>query len=95
MKKYLPIGSVVLLKDAEKRVMIVGLAQQEAETDKVWDYSGVLYPEGMLNSDNVFLFNEDQIEMLFFVGFQDAEGLQFLENLSNPDAEPTDNNAQQ
>jgi len=82
VKNYLPIGSVVLLKEAEKRVMVVGLAQKEAETEKIWDYSAVLYPEGMFDSNNLFLFNEDQVESLFFIGFQDAESLQFLKNLS-------------
>ena len=27
MKKFLPIGSVVLLKDSQKRIMIVGVKQ--------------------------------------------------------------------
>jgi len=85
MKRFLPIGSVVLLKGADKRIMIVGFKQHEAETGKIWDYSACLYPEGVLNSDNLLLFNEDQVEMLFFIGFQDGEGLQFLEKLNNPE----------
>ncbi|MCL2839653.1 MAG: DUF4176 domain-containing protein [Defluviitaleaceae bacterium] len=83
MKTYLPISSVVLLKDAEKRLMIVGLMQVEAETEKTWDYSGVFYPEGMYNSGSVHLFNDDQIEMIFFAGFQDAEGINFMNALNN------------
>ena len=30
MKKFLPIGSVVLLKDSKKRIMIVGVKQKQA-----------------------------------------------------------------
>jgi len=81
MKRFLPVGSVVLLKDSTKRVMIIGVKQvQEDGTE--WDYSGCLYPEGVQNTEDLFIFNEDQIDLLFFIGFQDNEGLSFLEALS-------------
>lgn len=79
MKKYLPIGSVVLLKDSTKRVMIVGLRQRQAGTDKVWDYSGCLFPEGIIDPDRLYLFDTEQIQRLYFVGLQDGESLEFLE----------------
>ena len=44
MKKFLPIGSVVLLKESQKRIMIVGVKQKQVNSDKVWDYSACLYP---------------------------------------------------
>ncbi len=79
MKKYLPIGSVVLLKDSTKRIMIVGLRQRQAGTDKVWDYSGCLFPEGIIDPDRLYLFDTEQIQRLYFVGLQDGESLEFLE----------------
>ena len=87
MKRYLPIGSVVLLKESTKRVMIVGLRQKEEGTEKIWDYSACLFPEGVLDPDQLYLFDNDQIEQLFFVGFQDAECLQFMSGLSHMDEE--------
>ena len=51
MKKFLPIGSVVLLKESQKRIMIVGVKQKQANSDKVWDYSACLYP-AFLNKIN-------------------------------------------
>ena len=60
MKKFLPIGSVVLLKDSKKRIMIVGVKQKQAYADKVWDYSACLYPEGILDPDKLFLFDHEQ-----------------------------------
>ena len=76
----LPIGSVVLLKNSNKRVMISGVAQVSAENENdVFDYIGVLYPEGYMGMDKNYLFNADQIEKLYFLGFQDDEGLQFKE----------------
>ena len=70
--KPLPLGSIVLLKGSEKRLMITGFLQKQADSETVWHYSGVLFPEGMQNSSNLFLFNEDQIEMVFFIGMQDT-----------------------
>jgi len=87
LRSFLPIGSVVLLKEAKKRIMIIGVKQQETNTDKIWDYSGCLYPEGIIDSDSLFLFDENQIEMLFFIGFQDGEGLQFLDMLNKSNSE--------
>lgn len=82
MKKYLPIGSVVLLKESQKRIMIVGVKQKQVGSDKIWDYSACLYPEGILDPDKLFLFDNEQIERLYFVGLQDGEGLAFSQKLS-------------
>lgn len=83
MKKFLPIGSVVLLKESQKRIMIVGVKQKQADSDKVWDYSACLYPEGILDPEKLFLFDAEQIERLYFVGLQDGEGLAFLNKLNH------------
>ena len=48
----LPIGSVVLLKEEKKKIMITGFASVSPDTgDKVYDYSGCVYPEGYEFSD--------------------------------------------
>ena len=83
LNELLPIGSVVLLKDSTKRVMIVGLKQQQENESKIWDYSGCLYPEGILDPDHLFLFDREQIQTLFFIGFQDGEGMQFMVGLNS------------
>ena len=83
MKKYLPIGSVVLLKDSEKRVMIVGLKQKQEGTDTIWDYSGCLFPEGIIDPDRLYLFQTEQIQRLYFIGLQDGESLEFLATIGN------------
>lgn len=82
MKKFLPIGSVVLLRGSQKRVMIIGVKQKQTGTDKIWDYSGCLYPEGVIDPSRLYLFDSEQIERLYFIGLQDGEGLNFLEQLN-------------
>ncbi|MBQ9072549.1 MAG: DUF4176 domain-containing protein [Bacilli bacterium] len=71
-EKYLPIGSVVLLKNAKKQVMITGfLARSKEENSKVYDYMGCMYPEGILSSEFNLLFNHDQIENIYYIGYSD------------------------
>ena len=75
----LPIGTVVLLKDGTKRVMIIGVCQRQANVSQevIWDYSGCLYPEGYMGGDQTFLFNGEQIARIFALGYQDEEQFSF------------------
>ena len=82
-EKYLPIGTVVLLKGGKKRAMITGFCSVAQENqEKIYDYSGCVYPEGYLSSNQVCLFDHDQIEKIFFEGFVDDEEVQFKEKLN-------------
>lgn len=75
----LPIGSVVLLTNSTKRVMIIGILQRQVKEDRetIWDYSGCLYPEGYMGPDKCFLFNNEQIEKIYSIGYQDEEQFDF------------------
>lgn len=76
----LPIGSVVLIGDSKKRVMIVGVCQKGgSDEQKIWDYTGVIFPEGFLDPQKMFLFNNDQITQIYALGYQDAEQIAFKE----------------
>lgn len=72
IKDLLPIGSVVLLKGAKKRLMIYGI-NQKTENGDVYDYLGCLYPEGNISVEYTYLFNKDAIESVYFLGFVDPE----------------------
>lgn len=81
--KYLPLGTVVLLKGASKRLMITGFCTMDVNNQNVmYDYSGCLYPEGVIKSDQTALFNHDQIEKVFHMGLQDEEEAQFKAKLN-------------
>lgn len=82
MKNLLPNGSVVLLKESDHRVMIYGRVQKDKETDKVYDYAGCYYPEGVQDTGKVLLFNSEDIRTLFFIGFQDFEELEYRDALN-------------
>jgi len=73
-EKFLPIGTVVLLKGATKRVMISGFCAVEKNGgDKVWDYSGCMYPEGFLDSSTTCLFNHDMIQEVCHLGLAEDD----------------------
>lgn len=82
-RNLLPIGSVVLLKGGEKRIMICGRIQTKSGEDIIYDYSACYYPEGIIDSKHMFFFNNDAIEKIFFIGFQDQEELSFQEMLGS------------
>ena len=79
----LPIGTVVLLKNSKKRIMIIGVVQKQTKEGEeiIWDYSACFYPEGYMGPDKTFLFNSDQIERIFAVGYQDQEQFMFKEKV--------------
>lgn len=83
-EKYLPLGTVVLLKNAKKRLVIIGYAGVSPETGKkVFDYMGCLYPEGMLSSDKNLLFDHEQIDKIIFEGYTDEEDKAFKNKLTS------------
>lgn len=81
-EKFLPIGTVVMLAGGSKRVMITGFcAVESGNRDKMWDYSGCMYPEGMIASNQTCLFNHEQIEKIYHMGLEDEEEKDFKEKL--------------
>ena len=84
IKELLPIGSIVLLKDGEKRLMISGIMQTDTGgTQKNYDYMAVLYPEGHIGEGFQYLFNHEDINEIIFRGFEDAERVELLDKLTN------------
>lgn len=75
----LPIGSVVVVGNSTKKVMIIGVCQKGGQEGKIWDYTGVVYPEGFLDPQKMFLFDNEQITQITALGYQDAEQLAFKE----------------
>lgn len=81
-EKFLPIGSVVLLKGGTKKAMITGFCSVASEEKtKIYDYTGCIYPEGYLDFDQVCLFDHNQIEKVYHLGYIDDEEKSFKEEL--------------
>lgn len=82
MKALLPIGSVVLLKDATKKLMIIGILQIDQNKSTLYDYLAVPYPEGFLGADTNFLFQHEDINDVIFTGYHNPEQDTFLKAMN-------------
>ena len=93
MKNYLPVGSVVLLHNGKKPVVVIGYKVSSIdkkiikddklqESDQVFDYCAVLYPEGLISSDLMIMFNHENIEKILHQGYVTEESKE-LSNLIN------------
>ncbi len=81
-EKYLPIGTVVLLKGGTKKIMITGFCGvAESKSNKIFDYRGCPYPEGILESSGSALFNHDQIEEICHIGYKNEESIELSDKL--------------
>lgn len=76
MPSLLPLGSVVTLKEGSKRIMIIGRLQRinKLENGLIMRLSFV---EGLIRSDRVFLFNQEDIRLIHFIGLQDRYEFEF------------------
>lgn len=81
MQEFLPIGTVVLLKEATRKVLIIGFAQVEENNKKIWDYVGCVYPVGVISNNTSLLFDKEQIDKVISLGYSDNEDKTFRKDL--------------
>lgn len=82
MKKYFPIGTVVQLREAKKSLMIIG-ALETTNDGEEYDYIACPFPEGYIDEETFFLFNQEDIEKVNFVGYINTESQQYNMMLSS------------
>ena len=79
INELLPIGSIVLLKGGIRKLMITGIKTVvKEEPDTIYDYIGVLYPEGFIGDEGNFLFNNEDINDVIFKGYTNPEREYFM-----------------
>ena len=71
----LPVGSVVYLKNGTIKIVVLG--NSPLDDGKYYDYVGGEYPIG-LKPDQVYFFNEDNIEEVLFEGYRDETCERYL-----------------
>lgn len=83
-EKYLPIGTVVLLTNGTKKVMITGYLPIDVEANnKMYDYTGCLFPEGVIIDSETLAFNHDQIQEIVYDGLNNEESEEFIKTIKN------------
>ena len=80
----LPIGSIIYLKEGNRKIMVLnrGAMLEQADEQVIFDYSGCIYPVG-LDATQVFYFNEENIDKVIFEGFKDEEENRYQELYKN------------
>lgn len=83
-EKFLPIGTIVKLKGGTKEVMITSYCifptntqivegKEVSAPQKIYEYGGCTYPEGIIDSNVACAFNHDQIEEILHLGYETEE----------------------
>lgn len=80
--KLLPIGSVVLLEGGTKKVMITGYYSKPVGSDRIYDYNGCVFPEGLLESVYC-LFDRSQIDKTLHVGYESKKYEDYMAKLAS------------
>lgn len=87
-KRYLPIGSVIKLKNNNKSIMITGYYSVEYANDlEIYDYSGCAYPEGVMIKSSYCSFNQSDIKEVLFEGYKTDEYKTLTNGLNEIDEE--------
>ena len=77
-RKYMPIGSVVLLKKATKKLVIIGYTPTDPSfKNKIYDYLAVPFPEGYVDFNKLIAFNHEDIADVYYLGYSDNETVLF------------------
>lgn len=81
--KYLPLGSVVLLKGGVQKVIVNarGMVAANFEPPKFFDYGGSLYPQGIIG-DQIMYFNHEDIKTVVFTGYTDEDDKRMVDNIN-------------
>lgn len=71
-KHFLPIGSVVGVKDDSRRLLIISRQIYSETNHVVRDYAALEYPGGFINAEEMFvLFDRKDIENVYHYGYVD------------------------
>ena len=79
----LPIGSVCKLMGSEHYIMITGFCPIDVVEQKIFDYSGCIWPYGQLSSRQNFLFNHSDIAEVVGMGFSNDEEKKIRRDLAD------------
>ncbi|MCI7512553.1 MAG: DUF4176 domain-containing protein [Schaalia hyovaginalis] len=73
-RSLLPLGSVVVLRNGEIKLMIIGRVPLYRDESRFgyFDYMAVKYPVG-LTEDSIAYFNAEDIAQVLFEGFADED----------------------
>lgn len=81
IRELLPIGSIVILENGQKKLMIIGVKPIDTEKNETYDYLAVPYPEGYVKEELTFFVNHDKIKEVISRGYENDERTEFINKL--------------
>lgn len=83
MEKFIPLGSIVLLNDGVKKLMIIARAItiKNGDEEFYFDYGAIFYPEGLMG-DELAYFNKEDIAKIIAEGYVDVEEEHMVNNIN-------------
>lgn len=80
--EYLPIGAIIIVRGNVKKIAIVsrGVVASIEGRQYVFDYAGVMYPEGVVNKQYIY-FNHEDIAKIVSPGYSDEDDALMKENI--------------
>ena len=84
IQDLIPVGSVVTLRGARKKCVIIGIMQSRDDDvkERVYDYLGVPYPEGYLGDGSCLAFDHEDVDDIVWRGYENPERGRFLEAIA-------------
>ena len=79
--ELLPLGTIVVLRDGYKKLIVIGRKIYSGNGEKLNDYLGCLYPEGYLGEEYCYVFNNEDIDQVIYKGYSDLEDEVFTKTL--------------
>ena len=79
--KYLPLGTIIKIKDNDQKYMIIGFCMIKPGQKEIYDYSVCLYPYGIIDTKATLLINQNQIIEIISSGYITDEYKSFNERL--------------
>ena len=81
IQKYMPIGTVVKLKNVGESYMIIGFKSVDSLGENK-DYMACLYPNGLGENNPFYCFNHEDIERIYHIGYFDMKGKKHQSDLN-------------
>lgn len=83
MIDYLPIGSIVKLKEGKVELLIIGYCKLiKQDKIKANDYVACIYPAGLIDMKTLIAFKHDQIEEIVHQGIKTDDYLKIKKALN-------------
>jgi len=75
----MPVGSIVKIKGSFKKYIIIGFKYEA--NNKIYDYLFCEYPFGIDSNHKTHMFNHEEIEKIFHIGFINHQEKSFKADL--------------